>query len=166
MSAFDPKRTCGAKARRSAFEGLVKLPRSMHDLSIGARPMFEALKKRGWRGAVGLITSYAFVLQAFLAYSVASQAAVHGDSSGAFFVICISDDTGARVDVPGAPVQSTTHCPICTLTASASLITPDLVELPIRQPTSERYAPFISAQACLRFHQSRSGLSRAPPLHV
>ena len=117
--------------------------------------MFEALKKRGWRGAVGLITSYAFVLQAFLAYSVASQAAVHGDSSGAFFVICISDDTGARVDVPGAPVQSTTHCPICTLTASAS-----------RQPTSERYAPFISAQACLRFHQSRSGLSRAPPLYV
>ena len=70
------------------------------------------------------------MLQAFLAYSVASQAAVHGDSSGAFFVICISDDTGARADAPGAPVQPTMHCPICTLTASASLITPDLVELP------------------------------------
>ena len=138
----------------------------MHDLSIGARPMFEALKKRGWRGAVCLITSYAFVLQAFLAYSVASQAAVHGDSSGAFFVICISDDTGARVDAPGTPVQSTTHCPICTLTASAPLIQPDLVELPMWQLTSVGYAPFISAQACLRFHQSRSGLSRAPPLLV
>jgi hypothetical protein len=91
--------------------------------------MFEALKKRGWRGAVGLITAYAFVLQAFLAYSVASQAAVRGDSSGAFSVICINDDTGARADAPGAPVQPT-HCPICTLTASASLIAPDLVELP------------------------------------
>ena len=45
--------------------------------------MFEALKKRGWRGAVGLITAYAFVLQAFLAYSVASRAAVRGDNSGA-----------------------------------------------------------------------------------
>ena len=56
--------------------------------------MFGALKKRGWRGAVGLITAYAFVLQAFLAYSVASQAAVHGNSSGAFFVICTNDDTG------------------------------------------------------------------------
>ena len=117
--------------------------------------MFEIFKKRGWRGAVGLITSYAFVLQAFLAYSVASQAAAHGDNSGAFFIICISDDTGARVDVPGAPVQPTTHCPICTLTASASLITPDLVELPIRQPTSERWAPFLSEQACVRFHRAR-----------
>ena len=122
----------------------------MHDLSIGARPMFEALKKRGWRGAVGLITSYAFVLQAFLAYSVASQAAVHGDSSGAFFVICISDDTGARVDAPGAPVQPTTHCPICTLTASASLITPDLVELPIVAAYLGALGTFlICASVCL-----------------
>ena len=58
--------------------------------------MFEIFKKPGWRGAVGLITSYAFVLQAFLAYSIASQADVHGDSSGAFFIVCISDDTGVR----------------------------------------------------------------------
>jgi hypothetical protein len=100
--------------------------------------MFGALKKRGWRGAVGLITAYAFVLQAFLAYSVASQAAVRGDSSGAFSVICINDDTGARADAPGAPVQPT-HCPICTLTASASLIAPDLVELPPSQSTWERW---------------------------
>ena len=126
--------------------------------------MFEALKKRGWRGAVGLITVYAFVLQAFLAYSVASRAAVRGDSSGAFSVICINDDTGARADAPGTPVQPT-HCPICTLTASAPLIAPDLVELPPSQPTWERW-PFLSEQACGHFRQVRAGLSRAPPLHV
>ena len=107
--------------------------------------MFGALKKRGWRGAVGLVASYALVLQAFLAYSAASQAAVHGDSSGAFFVICISDDADARVDAPSAPVQPTTHCPICTLTASAPLIAPDLAELPMWQPGLERWAPFVSA---------------------
>ena len=126
--------------------------------------MFEALKKRGWRGAVGLITAYAFVLEAFLGYSVASRAAVRGDSSGAFSVICINDDTGARADAPGAPVQPT-HCPICTLTASASLIAPDLVELPPSQPTWERW-PFLSEQACVHFRRVRAGLSRAPPLHV
>jgi len=128
--------------------------------------MSGALQKRGWRGVVGLVASYALVLQAFLTYSGASQAAVHGDSSGAFFVICINDDTSARADAPSAPVQPTTHCPNCTLTASAPLIAPDLVELPIWQHSFERWAPFLSEQACIRFHRARAGLSRAPPLHV
>ena len=128
--------------------------------------MSGALKKRGWRGAVGLVASYALVLQAFLAYSVASQAAVHGDSSGAFFVICINDDIDARAEAPSAPVQPTTHCPTCTLTATAPLIVPDLVELPLWQSSLKRWTPFLSAQACIRFHQARAGLSRAPPLHV
>ena len=126
--------------------------------------MFGAFKQRGWSGVVGLITAYAFVLQAFFAYSVASQAAVHGNSSGAFFVICTNDGTGTGTDGATVPVQPTTHCPLCILTPSSSPILPHTVELPTLWPMSVHWTPFISA--CLSFHRARAGLSRAPPLHV
>jgi hypothetical protein len=128
--------------------------------------MFEECNRRGWRGAIGLITAYAFVLQVFLAYSIASQAAVLGNSSGAFFVICVNADTGAAAGGETKPGTPTTHCPICTLTGASAAIVPDLVQLPMWQPASAQRTPFVSGQACIHFHRARAGLSRAPPLHV
>jgi len=127
--------------------------------------MFGAFHKRGWRGVIGLITAYALVLQAFLAYSMASQAAAHGDApySGSFFVICTSQDGAVAVDGAGTPVKPFTHCPICTLSASAAVTLPDPASLPIWQAAMMERTPFVSAAACISFHEARAGLSRAPP---
>ena len=56
--------------------------------------MFGAFHRRGWRGAIGLIAAYALVLQAALAYSMASQAAAQDSSSSAgdVFVLCTAQD--------------------------------------------------------------------------
>jgi hypothetical protein len=126
--------------------------------------MFRAFHQRMGRRAIGLIAAYALVLQAFLSYSLASQAAVQGDSSHSalFFVICSSEDGGAAPDGAGAPVKSGAHCPICTLSASAAATLPDIVSLPIVQVAAGP-ASFVSAAACISFHQARAGLSRAPP---
>jgi hypothetical protein len=76
---------------------------------------------RGWRRAIGLIAAYALVLQAFLAYSIASQAAGQGSAalSGVFFVLCASQDNAEATDISGA-VKPNTHCPICTLSRVGS----------------------------------------------
>ena len=126
--------------------------------------VFRAFHKRGWRGAVGLIAAYALVLQGFLAYSIASQAAVQGNSpyTGSFFVICISHDAAADGDT-GAPVKPVTHCPICTLAASAVATLPEPGSLPVQWAASTGPQAFVSVAACVCFHQSRAGLSRAPP---
>ena len=127
--------------------------------------MFGAFHKRGWRGGIGLIAAYALVLQAFLAYSMATQAAAQGDSpySGSFFVICTSQDGVMGVDGAGAPAKPVTHCPICTLSVTAAATLPDPVLLPLWQATFSEPTEFISAAACISFHKARSGLSRAPP---
>ena len=124
--------------------------------------MFGAIHKRGWQGVIGLIAAYALVLQAFLAYSIATQAAAHGDSpySGSFFVICTSQDNAA-LDGAGVPVKPTTHCPICTLSASAAGTLPNLVSLPtllpIWQSVSAEQTPFVLGQYATKPH------SRGPP---
>ena len=127
--------------------------------------MVGAFHKRGWRGAIGLIAAYALVLQACLAYSMASQAAAQSAAadSDSFFVICTSQDGMPVPDDAGAPVKPMTHCPICTLSASAAAMLPDPVSLPVWQAAMTARTPFVSAAACISFHRARAGLSRAPP---
>ena len=129
--------------------------------------MFPELRKHFWRRAIGLIAAYAFVLQSFLALSVVAQAAAAGSLShgGTFFVLCLSDD-GAAKDDAGAPVKPVTHCPACTLATSSAGVAPELTALPEQLSTIEQRTPFITAEACISFHQARSGLTRAPPHNV
>lgn len=120
------------------------------------------------RRAIGLIAAYAFLLQSFLALSMVSQAAAAGSLShgGTFFVLCLSDDGAAKDDglasKDGAPAKPVTHCPACTL-AVASGVAPEVAALPEQVSYIEQRTPFITAEACIAFHQARSGLTRAPP---
>jgi hypothetical protein len=127
--------------------------------------MFALLRRRRIRGAIGLIAAYAFVLQAFLAYSMATQAAAHGDlpHAGTFFVLCLTDDSSAAGDGAG-PITLKTHCPICTLPPPA--MTPDPIALPLWRAIGTQQTPFVTVAACIAFHRARAGLSRAPPLSV
>lgn len=129
--------------------------------------MFGAIGKRGLRGATGLIAAYAFVLHALLALTIVTQAAAQGSASGSVFVICVTDENGGAMSMDGsgakAPVKPTTHCPICTLTDAAPALTPDAVSLPLPLSMSSQVTPFLTAQACITFHQARAGLTRAPP---
>jgi hypothetical protein len=127
--------------------------------------MFGAFHKRGWRGAIGLIAAYAIVLQAFLAYSIASQAAAQSAASdaGAFFVLCTAQDNSAAPHGDGGPLKSNTHCQICTLSGSGAAMLPDPESLPVWQGVAAGRTPFVSADACISFHSARAGLSRAPP---
>src|ERR1700709_2261092 len=111
--------------------------------------MFRAFHKRGWRGAVGLIALYALLLQAFLAGSLAAQAAAQGDPSysGSLFVICTVHDDGATVDGAHAPAKQAAHCPICTFSASAAGLLPEPELLPIRQDVAAGRTPFVSVAA-------------------
>jgi hypothetical protein len=127
--------------------------------------MFGAFKKRGLRGAVGLITAYALVLQAFLAYSLTGEAAARdlASDAGAFFVLCAPHDgSGAQPDGGAAP-KLQAHCPICTLSGSAAATLPVPSSLPMLWAVSAERTPFVSAAACISFHRARAGLSRAPP---
>jgi Protein of unknown function (DUF2946) len=128
--------------------------------------MYGAICRRGLRGVVGLIAAYAIVLQAFFAYSIATQAAVQGNSSGSFFVICVNSDDAGRMDGMGAPVKPGTHCPICTLSSPQAATVPDFAALPAWQAASAERAPFASVQACISYHEARAGLTRAPPQNV
>ena len=127
--------------------------------------MFRAFHKRIWRGSVGLIAAYALVLQAFLAFSMTTQAAAQGDPSysGSLFVICISHDNAAASDGADVPAKQAAHCPICTLSSSTVATLPDPVLLPVWPAARTEPATFVSAAACISFHQARAGLSRAPP---
>ena len=127
--------------------------------------MLGAFHKRSWRGAIGLIALYALLLQAFLAGSLAAQAAAQGDPSysGSLFVICAAHDGAAAVDGADVPAKQAAHCPICTFSASAAALLPEPGSLPIRQGVAAGLAPFVSVAACISFHQARAGLSRAPP---
>ena len=127
--------------------------------------MFRAFHKRVWRGGIGLIAAYALVLQAFLAYSMATQAAAQdgSSSSGLFFVICASHDGAAAADGADVPAKQVAHCPICTLSSSAAATLPDPALLPMWQAARTERTTFVSAAACISFHQARAGLSRAPP---
>ena len=125
--------------------------------------MFPELRKHFGRRAIGLIAAYAFLLQSFLALSMVTQAAAAGSLShgGTFFVLCLSDDSAAKDDAT-APVKPVTHCPACTL-AVASGVAPEPAVLPEQVSYIEQRTPFITAEACIAFHQARSGLTRAPP---
>jgi hypothetical protein len=131
--------------------------------------MFEALRKRGWRAVVGLIAAYALVLQAFLAYGIAAQAAAQGDQpvSQSLFVICTHDSGAAVLDGDGGvPAKPVGHCPLCTMAASVAATLPDLVSPPARHAVAAEPAPFAVPVAGLSFHRARAGLSRAPPQHA
>ena len=95
--------------------------------------MLGIRQRRGWRGAIGLIAAYALVLQAFLAYGMASQAAAHGDSpdSGAFLRDLHHAGQRRGCGRTGVPVKPVTHCPICTLSGSAAATLPPPVSLPL-----------------------------------
>jgi hypothetical protein len=127
--------------------------------------VFPELRKHFWRRAIGLIAAYAFLLQSFLALSMVTQAAAAGSLShgGTFFVLCLSDDSTAKDDT-GTP-KPVTHCPACTLATSAG-VAPEPVALPEQLTYIEQRTPFVSAEACIAFHQARSGLTRAPPQNV
>jgi hypothetical protein len=129
--------------------------------------VFPELRKHIWRRAIGLIAAYAFVLQSFLALSMVTQAAAAGSLShgGSFFVLCLNDD-GAAQDIGagnGAPAKPVTHCPVCTLAHDAAGVVPDEAVLPEQVAYTQQRTPFVTAEACISFHQTRSGLTRAPP---
>ena len=123
------------------------------------------IKKLPWRGLTSLAVAYALVLQVFLAYSIATQAAAQDASAyaGDFFVICSSHSGSAADRDAGAPIKPNTHCPICTLAFSDAALLPDPVALPAQRPGIAARMSFVSAEACLSFHRARAGLSRAPP---
>jgi hypothetical protein len=127
--------------------------------------MFGAFHKRSWRGAIGVIALYALLLQAFLAASMAAQAAAQGDPSysGSLFVICAAHDDSVTVDGADVPAKQAAHCPVCTFSGSAAALLPEPELLPIRQDVATGRTPFVSVAACISFHQARAGLSRAPP---
>jgi hypothetical protein len=129
--------------------------------------MCGAFQRHFWRGAVGLIAAYAFVLQAFLAYGMAARAAASESSyAAAFFVLCAADDTTAAPDHESVPAKPNTHCPICTLIGSAAAALPEPVALPLWRAGQFERTSFVTAVACISFHQARAGLSRAPPQSV
>jgi hypothetical protein len=127
--------------------------------------MLRSIHKRVWRGGIGLIAAYALVLQAFLPYSVTTQAAAQGDPtySGSSFVICVSHDNAAAGDGADVPAKQAAHCPICTLSSSSAATLPDPVLLPVWPAARTERATLVSAAACISFHRARAGLSRAPP---
>ncbi|MEW6452301.1 MAG: hypothetical protein AB1490_16705 [Pseudomonadota bacterium] len=139
----------------------------MHDPArkVGAT-VFPELRKHFWRRAIGLVAAYAFLLQSFLALSMVTQAAAAGSLShgGTFFVLCLNDDSAAKDDA-SAPIKPVTHCPACTL-AVVSGAAPESAALPTQVSYIEQRTPFITAEACIAFHQARSGLTRAPPQNV
>ena len=150
-------------ARCRAALTLVKTVPPRHDnLRQEVETVFPELRKHFGRRAIGLIAAYAFVLQSFLALSVVSQAAAAGSLShgGTFFVLCLSDNNAAKDDT-GVP-KPVTHCPACTL-AMASGAAPEPIAVPEQLAYAEQRTPFITAQACIAFHQARCGLTRAPP---
>lgn len=120
-------------------------------------------RTRRWRSAIALMAAYALALQAFLAVSIATEAAAQGNFS-ALLTLCTAghDDPAAQGDA-GAPVKHAVHCPICTLAAAAGAMAPPSI-VPLLPPAgAAQKLAFVSADACLGFHQSRAGLSRAPP---
>lgn len=125
--------------------------------------MVGAFARRLGRGAIGLIAAYALALQAFLTYAVAAQAAAHGSAAGSFFVICLAAEEGAPPDGAALPAKPSTHCPTCTLADPAAAPVPDLAALPVLQSLRFARTPFLTAQACIAFHEARAGLTRAPP---
>ncbi len=127
--------------------------------------MFSALYGRMWRGAVGMTVAYALVLQAMLAYGIAAQAAAQGTGHGSFFVVCLTGDDAAA-DKASGPAKPNTHCPICTLSDAGAALVPGLPVAQAWQPAQASVTPFVTAQACISFHQARAGLSRAPPQNV
>ena len=118
--------------------------------------------ERGWRGAVGLITAYAFVLQAFSGLQCrVTGCCARRQLAHTLSVICINDDTKPPCPADArAPARQPTHCPICTLTASASLIAPDLVELPPWQSTWSVGLSYLSKRVFI-FVEVRCGVSAA-----
>jgi hypothetical protein len=127
--------------------------------------MFRRFHQRGWRGVIGMIAAYALVLQAFLAYSLVSQAAAQDPSSfsGAFFVICSSQDGADAAHEGDAKLKLNTHCPICTSASFSAATVPDVVALPGLPAAFSVRLAFVSIDACVAYHQARAGLSRAPP---
>ena len=102
--------------------------------------------------------------------SMVTQAAAAGSLShgGSFFVLCLNDD-GAAEDIGagnGAPAKPVTHCPVCMLAHDAAGVVPDEAVLPEQVAYTQQRTPFVTAEACVSFHQARSGLTRAPPQNV
>ncbi len=129
--------------------------------------MGRFIQQRGWRGAIGMIAAYALVLQAFLAYSMATQAAAQDPASfaGSFFVICSSHDADVS-DVPDgtdAKLKLGAHCPTCTLSGPGAAILPGPAVLPGVPAAFTAHTAFVSTGACVAYHRARAGLSRAPP---
>jgi hypothetical protein len=118
-----------------------------------------------WRGIAAIVAVYGLVLQAFFAYSIATQAAAQDPTAdgGAFFVICASHADGDALPTTDAPAHTNTHCPICTLAASGAALLPDPAAIPSRHDVLRRRTGFVAVAACISFHRARAGLSRAPP---
>lgn len=131
-----------------------------------AQLIFKAFGRRGCRAAVGLIAAYALVLQAFMAYSLASQAAALGDTSDSFFVFCASHDGVAAQPLDDQQDKPAVHCQLCTVAGSTAATLPGPVLLPLNLSALTHRTDFVSADACISFHRARAGLSRAPPRNV
>jgi hypothetical protein len=122
-------------------------------------------RRRGWlRGLTGLVVAYALILQAFLAISLASQAAAQDPAaaSGSLFVLC-SHEASADAQAGGAPPNADhTHCPDCTLAACAGALVPEPLQ-PAVAPRVAAQCPVPQTGSFVAFFSPRAGLSRAPP---
>ena len=113
--------------------------------------------------AIGLVAMYALLVQAFLAYGMAAQAAAQGADSSPFWTICTAHDIAAAPDATDAPGKAANHCQICTLSASASATLPTPACLPAWQRVVTQRTKLDLGRVFPSFHAARAGLSRAPP---
>lgn len=129
--------------------------------------MFDPVKKRVWRGLTALVVAYALVLQAFLATSLASQAAAQDPSApDALFIICSHDGSGGTQADDGVPRPDHVHCPACTLAACATALAPEPPSLSFAFAGQTQRTGFAPADSVSTFFPSRAGLSRAPPIEA
>jgi hypothetical protein len=145
------------------FAHLVKAFALLHDAIRGRVVVSGTFKKLRWRGLTALVAAYALVLQGFLAYSIATQAATQDSPYGAFFNICSSHAPDGTAQDTDAPAKPDTHCPICTVSASNVALLPEPVLIPSRRGGLTQEQAFVFVAACISFHRARAGQSRAPP---
>lgn len=132
---------------------------------MGAWRAMKRAYRSGWRSAIVLIVAYLFVIQAFVAAIVVTQAAAsQAQNPDLPFVICSSQHDAAN----GSTSDHDQHadcCLICTVanatTAIAPLIVAVLLVFEVPAAPVDFYADTIAS--LIPAKPDGSGLSRAPP---
>jgi hypothetical protein len=125
----------------------------------------ERACRKGWRSAISLIVAYLFVIQAFLAAVVVTQAAAaQAQNPDLPFVICSSQHDGAN----GSTSDHDQHadcCLVCTAANAATFIAPLAVALllVLEVPVSPVAFCADTITNLIPAKPDGSSLSRAPP---